>query len=522
MLGWEFPPHISGGLGTACHGLVQGLLHHGVEVLFVVPRAFGDELGGGARVMGANQVTVSTFREELLAPDGALAEAAALPGAKERAESDGSAADAEKESAGAGGDREFGAESARLREIAIDSLLRPYLTEDSYRAARGAGAGAGAGAGIPGAAGAGGAAGFGPVPFSIAEWIDRIRAIAVQARRGRPRRRAGRASRAASAANAATASEVRGPLHFSGTYGPGLMEEVERYALAVAELARHEPFDVVHAHDWMTFPAAAAAARVAGKPLVIHFHACEYDRSGEHINVRVRDLEQLGLAAADRVVCVSHYTAGVLRRRYRVDAARLRVVHNAVTQHEQKRDWHWEKAIENPIILFLGRITYQKGPDYFLDAAARVVKLRPDVKFVMGGSGDMLPWVVERAARLGLARNLHFTGFLRGSEVEHIYALADLYVMPSVSEPFGISPLEALALDVPVIVSRQSGVAEVLRNALKVDFWEVEDLANKILAVLQYPALRAQLTEEGREEIKRMRWEVRGALVRDIYRELVA
>ncbi|HUR29101.1 MAG TPA: glycosyltransferase family 4 protein, partial [Planctomycetota bacterium] len=214
-------------------------------------------------------------------------------------------------------------------------------------------------------------------------------------------------------------------------------------------------------------------------------------------------------------------TAKMLRTRYRVDRSRLRVVHNAVTHKEQAAVVHAEKAIPEPIVLFLGRVTFQKGPDYFLEAAARVVRIEPKVKFVISGSGDMLPRMIERAARLGLARHVHFTGFLRGTDVERMYALADIYVMPSVSEPFGISPLEAMALDVPVIVSRQSGVAEVLTNALKVDFWDVQEMANKIIALLRYPALGDQLSNEGREEVRRLRWDERARAVIEVYKEVV-
>jgi glycosyltransferase involved in cell wall biosynthesis len=195
-------------------------------------------------------------------------------------------------------------------------------------------------------------------------------------------------------------------------------------------------------------------------------------------------------------------------------------VHNAVNKGDQARTTGSQKHIPEPVVLFLGRVTYQKGPDYFLEAAARVVAVEPHVKFVMVGSGDMLPKMVERAARMGLARNVHFTGFLKGADVERVYSLADIYVMPSVSEPFGISPLEALALDVPVIVSRQSGVSEVLRNALKVDFWDVQDIANKILALLRYPALREHLLDAGRDEVRAMSWEERAGALERVYREL--
>jgi glycosyltransferase involved in cell wall biosynthesis len=310
-------------------------------------------------------------------------------------------------------------------------------------------------------------------------------------------------------------------LEFSGVYGPDLMQEVARYALAVEQIAKQRDFDVIHAHDWMSWPAGLAAARASKKPLVIHVHATEHDRSGDRPNTAVQEIEQLGLDGADRVVCVSHYTKRQLLQHYRLDESKVRIVHNALTQKEQADRVKVEKRIDAPIVLFLGRVTFQKGPEYFLEAASRVVRVRPDVKFVIAGSGDMLNSTIERVARMGLARNVHFTGFLTGEDVERMYAMADVYVMPSVSEPFGIAPLEAMALDTPVILSRQSGVSEVLHSALKVDFWDVADIANKILAVLTYPALTAELRDEGREEVRAMRWERPAALVRDAYRELV-
>jgi glycosyltransferase involved in cell wall biosynthesis len=226
------------------------------------------------------------------------------------------------------------------------------------------------------------------------------------------------------------------------------------------------------------------------------------------------------MEGADRVVCVSHYTARVVRTRYGIDPAKIRVVHNGLDGDPRRGARAAAKAIPEPIVLFLGRVTFQKGPDYFLETAARVVKVEPRVKFVMSGSGDMLPAMIERAARLGLSRHVHFTGFLRGKEVERMYSMADIYVMPSVSEPFGISPLEAMAQDVPVVLSRQSGVSEVLKNALKVDFWDVQETANKILALLRYPALSRTLRDEGREEVRRMGWERPAELVRGVYEEL--
>ncbi len=474
MLGWEFPPHISGGLGTACLGLTRGLAHHGVEVTFVVPRAFGDEEPGPERILGADQIPVPVV--ERVPVEGPYPPAAPPAGAPAGPEP----------------------EAFRLvpiRVVTVASPLSPYLTAAAYREWA--------------SAAAVGAHGVRPEPegtptatTAVAAW-EEVPLAVVEPPRGPER-----------------VQVSARPLRFTGFYGPDLMAEVARYAAVVSTLASRESFDVVHAHDWMTYPAAVAVARAANKPLVVHVHACEYDRCGEDANGEIVEIERRGLAAADRVICVSHYTAAIVARRYGVDPAKVRVVHNAVTHKEQVEGWHVEKTIDEPIVLFLGRVTFQKGPVYFLEAAARVVKVEPHVKFVMGGSGDLLPQVIERAASMGLARHVHFTGFLSGEDVERMYAMADVYVMPSVSEPFGIAPLEAMALDVPAIVSRQSGVAEVLRHALKFDYWDVDDLANKILAVLKRPALREHLTTYGREEVKAMRWEARAARVGEVYREI--
>ncbi len=502
MLGWEFPPHISGGLGTACFGLTQGLAHHGVKVTFVVPRSHGDEDQRFVKLLGANRVAV---RRAIAVPDGReLVVRSSADAAPEEVVASSSLDGAPLSVSSVAIDESRRTESLHetLRVLEVESPLRPYFGEGAYLRYL---------AELSG--------------LSTEEVTRRYEAAPQAARRAVEDLRRmlfDDPSALADGSNAARELLAEQTFHFSGFYGPDLMSEVARYALVVGELARREDFDVVHAHDWMTYPAGIVAARVAKKPLVCHMHACEYDRSGEHVNERVRAIEQLGLSAADRIICVSHYTANLLRARYDVDGEKLRVVHNAVTHKDLVEGWHGEKHVDEPIVLFLGRVTFQKGPDYFLEAAARVIKVEPRVKFVMSGSGDMFPKMVERAARLGLARHIHFTGFLRGSDVERMYAMADIYVMPSVSEPFGISPLEALALDTPVIVSRQSGVSEILHNALKVDFWDVQDMANKILALLRYPALARQLTEDGREELAMFRWDFRGKLVRDVYEELVA
>ncbi len=378
LLGWEYPPHISGGLGTACAGIARGLAAQGVEVLVVVPRACGPE-----------------------------------------------------ERAGAG-------EHAGIEIVGTGTL--------------------GAGA-TPGA-------------------------------------------------------------YATAGYGPGLFAAVEHYAEAVRAIARAQAVDLVHAHDWMSVPAGIAARTSSGAPLVWHVHSCEHDRTPGQPDARIEALEQLGLDAAERVVCVSHYTCGVLRERYRVDASKLRVVHNGVERRVPREQP--PRRVSEPIVLFLGRMTFQKGPEYFLEAAARVVRVEPRVKFVMSGAGDLLPLAVERSASLGLARHVHFTGFLEGAEVERMFALADLYVMPSVSEPFGLAPLEALALDTPVIVSRKSGVAEVLRSAVQVDHWDVQGMADRIVELVRKPALRRSLAARGRRELARLGWESAAGKLRRVFAELGA
>ena len=302
-------------------------------------------------------------------------------------------------------------------------------------------------------------------------------------------------------------------------YGHGLLQAVEELARRAAELARGAEHDVVHAHAWMSAPAGIAARSAGGRPLVWHVHSTEYDRSPAGADARIVEIEQRALEAADRVVCVSHYTAGVLRERFRVDPAKLRVVHNGVDAHPKGAQAR--KTIPAPIVLFLGLVTLQKGPDFFLHAAARVVQRFPRVKFVVAGAGDLLPGTIEECARLGLARHVHFTGFLDPREVERIFAMADVYVMPSVSEPFGLAPLEALALDTPVILSRQSGVREVLPSALVVDCWDVQGMADRILELLRSPARRRTLARRGKRELEGLRWEAAAARLEHLYAELV-
>jgi glycogen synthase len=299
---------------------------------------------------------------------------------------------------------------------------------------------------------------------------------------------------------------------FLGPQGPGshyagdLFGEVQRYAALAAEIARNETFDVVHAHDWMTFPAGLAVAGLKGCPLVVHVHSTEFDRSGQHVDQRIYDIERRGMHGAIKVIAVSHLTKNQCVQMYGVDPSKVEVVYNAIESNGAYDEEQYKIHRDEKVVLFLGRITMQKGPEYFLAAAKKVLEVMDNVKFVMAGSGDMIRRTIEMAASMGIGHKVLFTGFLRGGDVERVFKMADLYVMPSVSEPFGIAPLEAMSHDVPVIISKQSGVSEVLQHALKVDFWDINEMANKIIAVLRHPPLASTLRQHGNFEVRKMSW----------------
>lgn len=427
MFGWEFPPHIAGGLGTACYGMTRGLARNDVEVIFVMPHASGDEDQRFVKVVNASDV------EALY------------------------------------GDTANGADDIvkKMTFIHIDSNMVPYISPEEY-----------------------------------ASYHDEY---------------------VKSGKKVWETSDVwKQRYTFSGKYGANLMEEVARYAVVAAQVAKdlEGQFDVIHAHDWLTYFAGIAAKRVSGKPLVVHMHATEFDRSGENINTQTYAIERAGMHAADRVIAVSNLTRNIVINKYGVPADRVVTVHNAV-RFAEKKETLPERGVEDKIVTFLGRITYQKGPDYFVEAAAKVLKRVPNVRFVMAGSGDMMNHVIRRVARLGIADRFHFTGFLRGDDVHKMFQLSDVYVMPSVSEPFGISPLEAMRSNVPVIISKQSGVAEVLDYAVKVDYWDVDAMADAIYGLVAYPSLNKMFAEKGLEEVTRLKWNNAAAKIKAVYQAAI-
>ena len=427
MFGWEFPPHIAGGLGTACYGMTRGLARNEVDVTFVVPHAYGDEDQRFTHVVNASDVE-------------------ALYG-----------------STGSGADDVL----QKMSFIHIDSNMVPYISPEEYETYH-------------------------------EQYVKSGQRVW------------------------STTDAWKQRYTFSGKYGANLMEEVARYAVVAAQVAKdlEGQFDVIHAHDWLTYYAGIAAKRVSGKPLVVHMHATEYDRSGENVNTQVYAIERAGMHAADRVIAVSNLTRNIVINKYGVPADRVVTVHNAVRFAENSGAAP-ERGVDDKIVTFLGRITYQKGPDYFVEAAAKVLKRVPNVRFVMAGSGDMMNHVIRRVARRGIADRFHFPGFQKGKQVYEMLKASDVYIMPSVSEPFGISPLEAMQMGVPSIISKQSGCAEILHNVIKTDYWDIDAMADAIHSIITYPAMYNQLREEGLKEVAQITWDKAGQKVIDIYNKVL-
>ncbi|MDO8520898.1 MAG: glycosyltransferase family 4 protein [bacterium] len=313
--------------------------------------------------------------------------------------------------------------------------------------------------------------------------------------------------------------------HESELYGLNLFDEVRRYGLQARIIAREEAYDVIHAHDWLSFRAGIEAKRVSGKPLIVHVHATEFDRTGGHPNQYIYDEERRGLHAADCIVAVSQHTKNVIVDHYGIPNEKVIVVHNGIDASEHRRALPpvlgHIRASGKKVVLFVGRITIQKGPDYFIKTAKRVLEFDPNVLFIVSGAGDMERQIIRMAADMGLGDKVIFAGFVRGEELMRLYRAADLFVMPSVSEPFGLTALEALANGTPILVSKQSGVSEVLTHALKSDFWDIDDMADKILGVIGSKGLHDTLGELGARDVEHITWESAAGKCTEIYRNLI-
>lgn len=447
MFGWEFPPHISGGLGTACYGLTRGLAYQGLDIVFVVPKAYGDEDQNAVRLIGASEVPVMKRTVEFVEN----ISQSELPRLSSR--------------------------KAEISYLEVGSMLMPYMSVEEFEQFVKAKIDEG--------------------DFTWTRLFEKHMKLKGEEQ------------------------ESLGTIEFTGKYGASLLQEVSNYGLIAAEIAKNEHFDLIHAHDWLTYSAGIAAKKVSGKPLIIHVHATEFDRAGENVNSLVYNIEKMGMEAADRIITVSNLTRNTVVEKYGIHPDKIETVYNAVEPKEDN-DQVFKRSLDEHVVTFLGRITYQKGPEYFVEAAYKVLQRTENVRFVMAGSGDMLRKMIRRAARLGIADKFHFTNFLKGKDVDKMFGLSDVYVMPSVSEPFGISPLEAMRSNVPVIISKQSGVSEILKHAIKIDFWDIDAMADAIYGLVKYSGLSSMFRKYGKEEVDSLKWENAAHHVKAEYTKLLA
>lgn len=412
MFGWEFPPHILGGLGTASYGLTRGMAEQGdMQITFVIPKPWGDEDQSFLKIIGANSIPV-------------------------------------------------------------------VWKDNSYDYVRQCMAGR-------------------MSPEEYFHYRDGIRYDYTR-----------------------IGTDDLGCVAFSGRYPDNLLEEIGNYEAVASVLANSLDFDIIHSHDWLTYPAGVFAKHISGKPLVIHVHATDFDRSRGNVNPTVYAIEKRGMDEADHIMCVSNLTRNIVIEKYHQDPAKVSTVHNAVEPLKDPGSFV-KTPRKDKIVTFLGRITMQKGPEYFVEAAARVLQKTKGVRFVMAGNGDMMNKMIDLVAQRGIADRFHFTGFLRGRQVQEMLAESDVYVMPSVSEPFGISPLEAMQVGTPSIISKQSGCAEILSHAIKIDYWDIEAMADAIYGIVTYPAMYESLHTLGREEVNNIRWYDAGLKVRRIYEQVI-
>jgi len=305
-------------------------------------------------------------------------------------------------------------------------------------------------------------------------------------------------------------------------YGKDLYKEVKRYSEVAKIIARTEKHDIIHCHDWMTYQSGINARKISRKPLVVHIHATEFDRTGGSPNNFISKIEYNGLKEADLVIANSNFTKQNVIRCYKIKPEKIKVVHWGMDDYNPAYQTNYKSELnkKEKIVLFLGRVTLQKGPDYFIEVAKKVLDYYKKVRFVIAGDGDMMPKIINKSIELGIQDKITFTGFLQGNDVHKAFQTADIYVMPSVSEPFGLVALEALKNGTPVIISKQSGVAEVLNHALKVDFWDVNKMTNQIVSLLKYKDLHDELKQNSMNEVSKFNLDLPAKKIIQIYDEV--
>jgi len=422
MFGWEFPPHISGGLGTACYGIVKGLASsRNINITFVVPKTHGNEhSANNIQLVSADNISVgSQYHLEWNPTDVSILE--------------------------------------------VNSPLVPYLTPESYMESYQVSGG------------------------MKTETIQEDQKIT-----------------------------------FSGGYGPNLFSEIYNYAVVAKTIAKENQFQLIHAHDWLTFPAGIAAKQISGKPLIVHVHSTDFDRSGGAVNPDIFAIEKQGFDEADHIITVSNRIKSRLTNQYHIPSQKITTIYNAIDPELNSDGEIKNRKQKHKIVTFLGRITIQKGPEYFVDVARMVIHRMKNVHFVMAGNGELRNHILELCARYGITDRIHFTGFLNNDEVARMLRQSDLFIMPSVSEPFGIVPLEAMQANVPVIISLQSGVSELIRNVIKTNFWDVHAMADAVHGILSNKKLATSLITEGKQEVSRLSWNHSANQIRQVYQKTLS
>ncbi len=459
MLGWEYPPRFVGGMGKACQGLSQAMAKLGAHLFFVLP-TFPER--------------VSEQHLEVIGAEECLEEAGWIPEVGFASQVTNAAPQLKKTSG--------------ITLKSVDAQIYPY-----------------------------GAHPQDPLSENLRQVIERMSTSDFF-------KKPDRKNRVTSKIIPKVQRTIKNIMEecpsrsSSEIYGKNLWSEIERYCFAVRHLADAHEVDLVHAHDWMTFPAAFEFQRVTGVPVYLHVHATEYDRSGDNLNHEVFRIEREGFRRANHIFAVSRYTAGIIERLYGVHRKKISVVYNA-PEEGIKSLLSIAESDRRFDVVFLGRLTFQKGPDHFLKAAALVSQANSTARFVLCGTGDMLDKLRAQAFKLGIEDRVHFAGFVEPAGVDEILQHSKVLVMPSVSEPFGLVALEAIHCGIPVILSKQSGVREVLQRALQVDFWDHERLADQILAALRLEGLSKQLVSEGMDQLRLLSWEKSAGKVMEVYRK---
>ena len=410
MFGWEFPPLVTGGLGTSCYGLTRHLALNDVDTIFVLPKIlepmhhfFLEVVDGSSCLEGMN--IKSAYKSK--------------------------------------SDHEIYSHLAEC--ITHDSLLEPYSSKERY-------------------------------------------------------------------------TEIYDQLNNKTEFGKDIFEEVNRYAEMAKSIAMDRKFDLIHVHDWMSFEAGIIAKQLSGKPLVVHIHTTEYDRNAGRENREILAIEKRGFDAADKIIAVSNQMKEQVSRQYNIDKSKIEVVYNAIEKGDTVDLDHQIEFLNNKkVVFFLGRITSQKGPGVFLDAAEILLKERNDIIFIMAGDGDMAPYIIEECQKRELDDYFFFPGHLRSAEKEKLFAISDLYILPSLAEPFGITPVEVMSYDIPIIMTEGLGAHEIIPEALEFKFNDSVDLANKIIRVLDSSTEQKSITVNYGKNLDRLDWNISAQKVKSLY-----